>query len=348
MGLMDKFKEAAKKATDVGKGLLDAGAEAVNQAIEENKKKQEEAAAEYARKKEEEAQAAAVAAAAAEEEDNLRREQRFAEMLAPSCDKGDCIFFGQTLCCTCPEDCECERKTYARCQYVTEYPELWKYYKLLKQHGKFEEVKKEGDLYPSTEKDDQYFYQMFRDEFLPNYTGSDAVNVGAWFINSVLPMWMYDDFYKFAFGVIRAANSWTDIEDLSAKLDSMFTMSNIYRRKDAFAENPIFCTHTLFNRDIPDFRKTVFCLMSVENINKLMDDNFDIYPYGEGGPSKGFYGPCIFNIMNKYQMYNITKYLSTQKWYNERFAPTPDPIDMSKYDREILRDDDEDFDEEDD
>lgn len=348
MGLMDKFKEAASKAAEKGKEALAAGAAVVNQAVEEGKKMQEEARQNYERHQALEARMAAEKQVISEEEDNHRREQRFAEMLAPSCDKGDCIFSGQMLCCICPEDCECDRKTYANCRYVTEYPELWKYYKLWEQHGKFEAVKEEGHLYPSTEKDDQYLYQMFRDEFLPNYTGSDANNVAAWFIINVLPMWLYDDFYKFAFAVIRAANTWPEMEELSAKLDSMFTMSNIYRQKDAFDENPVFCTYSLFNRDVTDFRKTVFCLMSVENIDKLMDDNFEILPYGEGGPSKGFYGPCIFNIMNKYQMYNITKYLSTQKWYNERFAPTPEPIDMSKYDREFLRDDDDDFDEEDD
>ena len=344
MGLMDKFKEAAKKAADVGKDLLDAGTEAVSQAIEENKKKQEEAAAEYARKKEEEAQAAA----AAEEEDNRRRQQRFAEMLAPSCDKGDCIFSGKTLCCTCPKDCECERKTYASCKYMTEYPELWKYFKLLEQHGKFEEVKNEGDLYPSTEKDDQYFYQMFRDEFLPNYTGQDALYVGSWFIKSVLSGWMYDDFYKFAFSVIRTANSWTDIEELSYKLSSMHTIQNVYHLKGAFDENPIFCSYTLFNRSVLDFRKTVFCLLGVENKEKLMNDNLEILPYGEGGPSKGFYGACIYNIMYKYQMHNILNYLSRVRWYNELITEVPDHWDLSQVDREFLRDDDDDFDEDDD
>lgn len=344
MGIGDLMKKAAAKAAEKGKEAMAAGAAAINQAVEEGKKMQEQARQNYERHQAMEARLAAEKQSVqpvSEEEDNRRREQRFAEMMEPTCDKGDCIFSGKILCCSCPEDCQCERKTYANCEYMTEYPELWKYFKLLKQHDKFEEVKEEGNLYPSTQKDDEYFYQMFCDEFLPNYKGSDAHNVAAWFIKNTLTFWWNDDFYKFAFAVIRTANTWGDLEQLSWKLSSMLDMRNLYRLKTDYDENPIYCSYTLFNRSLFDFRKTVFCLLGVENKGKLMDDNFEILPYGEGGPAKGFYGPCIYNIMNKYMMYNITDYLSKEPWYNKELLTTPEPRDLSQVEREFLWDDDD-------
>ncbi len=275
---------------------------------------------------------------AAEEAERKEKEraERISKALEPSCEKGDCLWNNGKFYYICDECVECNRKNSTKNkQDKVKYPQLWKYMKRYEASEKIRKEKTEtfelakehfgeeyGVVYESGERDDYYhslsieqkaawevindnwndilnsidmFASELFDEFMPAYTNNITLEVKVNLSGITTPffdlLWdlkdmdidISDDIWDILF-----AGELEISDDLSYPLE---LDQDIYR-------NP-----SLYNRSIYDFRYTLEMLLLTasekdETYKKLFDNDGNILPAGIGGPEKGFYDPCIWNVIH--------------------------------------------------
>lgn len=243
------------------------------------KKKQAEAAKQEEAKK----KAAAAAAEKAATAEKLKK----AEILKPSCEKGDCWWHKGSFYFTCPENFECERKTYTKKDWANDIPDarVIPYLKRLEK---------------ATGAEEKEVYKDFMDEILPQY-GRGQWGMAEAVLNQCDPVPMIN--------IALYLGKQPYMEDMVTKLKMLRTL-----KRDVI-RNAFFMKESLYNRSTEDFKytmdiaavvldeerlETYFKDTSAISIEQLYDNDGNIIEAGIGGPKNGFYGSCIFNIVESW------------------------------------------------
>lgn len=224
-----------------------------------------------------------------QEQEKIKQEQ-IAKILAPTCERGDCLWYRSKFYFTCPEDCECERKKFTKKDWGGNVDMVfWPYMKRLDKLEKYDfDGKKE-------------IYKDFMTEFLPQY------GVGQYGLAEIITT---DGFKK-------EENPLIDIMFAIAQMDKMSDMNKKvefirYNCMRPVLEHEVFKKKSLYDRSYEDFEYTVKILNNVLNeyklsqyfidisnisVEQLYDENGDLKQAGIGGPEAGFYGDTIYNTV---------------------------------------------------
>lgn len=288
MGFFDKLKSSASD-------FACAAIKYVDEKLTENERRAEEAKAERERiaaerKAAEEAEKAAKEAA---------RQEEIAEMLKPTCENGDCLWYCDKFYFTCPKDCECERKLYTKKKwgFIESDSPYWPYMKRY-------------------EKEDSEVASDFLEEFLPQYCENDD-----WISN--------DDFCDnlLSSGGLSPDNDWHKLflaikdgdycEDMNDKFNYLYRISYEHR---GILNEPIFGMYSLYSRSLDDFKYTVklfavlrdsdwraFYFPDFPDITEaeLYDADGNLKEVGFGGPEEGFYGDNLYNMVASWEREGI-------------------------------------------
>lgn len=225
------------------------------------------------------------------EDDEIQEElQQEEEILTPSCENGDCWWFGGKFYFTCLADCACERKTYTKKDWAHDVPDtrLIPYMKRLEK-ANFDQKEK--------------LYKDFMREFLSQYGSgqwgmAEAVLNG----NTVSPM----------AGIAFWLGEQPFVEDMVTKLR---LLKNVFVLNPGALYNPVFKSLSLYNRSEKDFEYSINiisvvlnneklqeCYVDISNISldQLLDESGNVLKAGIGGPKNGFYGKCIYNVVESW------------------------------------------------
>lgn len=224
---------------------------------------------------------------------SLEREKkaRIAKILAPTCEKGDCLWNEGRFYFTCPTDCECERKKVTKKEWVGKVADerFWKYMKRL-------EKLEDGDFEGKEE-----IYEDFMAEFLPQY------GTGMWGLAEAIIDFGFEREINPFIDIMFELNKMPEIDDIISKLNYLHRECS-----DETLTYKAFKSESLYDRNTEDFEYTVniFNIVlnqerlggflidtSVASAEQLFDENGKVKPAGCGGPQAGFYGDTIYNTV---------------------------------------------------
>lgn len=333
MGIGNLLKKAAEKGAEMAgeaakRGIAIAQENGFMKTEEEKeaerleaKRKAEEARLEAERKAEEER----IEKARLDAEE---KEKWLAEALKPTCEKGDCAWLCEKFYCTCGGQL-CERKKYSNPTLI-ENPEMWSYIKRFEAVAKMKEEEKNGTR---NSKDIARFVdwvtQDFVNDFCPNL--SDADSPIYYVIDNITSGHSFDFscFYdaktsnlESGISRFRELEFFKDINSVehikenitSEKLKKTFEIlhCNFAENAEELLSMDFFKNPSLYNRTEREYCYTVRLLCTVNipkklqemfkdtsciHVEDLFDEHGNILEVGEGGPKAGFYGDCLYNIV---------------------------------------------------
>lgn len=323
MGFLDKLKQTVDSGIAKGMAYVEQVAEAKKvedekRAAAEAERKAAEEKAEAERKTaEEKAEAERKAAEEKERAERQKKEQEELEkILAPSCEKGDCLWNSGKFYFTCLDDCECERKKYTKNRWADksdyENTKFWPYMKRLEAIEKIDN-NREIDFDIRSQK-----VRIMKNELVSSFQ-HEFFNIYDYKLKDILVEILFCN-YGSGFseknyilkGLLKASKE-LHSDDIIKKFYYLAYEEHIH------CDYPWLANTSLYNRSFEDMKYTVRTLEVVSSeaklskffkdisnisIDQLYDENGNIKEAGRGGPEAGFYGDTIFNTVESWSGQN--------------------------------------------
>lgn len=244
------------------------------------------------------------------EEDRIAAEkakqEKFEQMLKPSCDKGDCLWYKDKFYFTC--DCDCERKNFSE-KGTLRGMEFWPYMKQIEAAEKIENFQEREEIKERINTD--FVKEFFITDFQKENGLEETLKKG-------IPLLMMEIGCK---GGFEADNNYLTIV---LELANLIPFNNENLEKIIFLGRACFfftfddtlakfyLNPSLYDRSQEDFESTVKLynkandkellskyFIDISNISteQFFDADGNVKPFGKGGPQKGFYGDTLWNLV---------------------------------------------------
>lgn len=274
MGFGDIFKKALAK-----------GVAFTNTSVDNTQPQKEKSAEEIARKRE-----------LAEQ----KKQQKLAEILKPSCEKGDCLWHAEKFYFTCDDCVECQRKKTTKKHWGSDLvsPELWPYMKRIEYINNI----KENPTKLFKEQDE--FIKDFMAEQMPAFKShKEIVKLNFIFQGITLDnpffalLWYLKDKNVKLTGHMMDKLQWQNINGTILHLDLDFYKNpSLYKRSDEEFDYTVKIFEIVMD---PEKLAQYYDPESI-NINDLFNSKGNIKAAGIGGPQAGFYGDTIWNTIESW------------------------------------------------